>query len=65
MKSYFLAPISSRSTAVAALNAALPGESDQWLVKDSDGDVVAYFSIVESDSTTGLRSIQVDISGRH
>ena len=65
MKSYFLAPIASRSTAVAALNSALSGGSDQWLLKDNAGDVVAYFSLVESDNITGLRTIQVDISGRH
>jgi hypothetical protein len=65
MKSYFLAPIQSRSIATAALAATLPGQNDPWLLKDSDGDVVAYFSLVEADDTTGLRTIQVDVSGRH
>ena len=26
---------------------------------------MAYFSLVESDSSTGERTIQVDVSGRH
>jgi hypothetical protein len=65
MKSYFLAPIASRSAAVTALNSLLPGQAETWLLKDTIGDVMAYFSLVESDSTTGARTIQVDVSGRH
>ena len=65
MKSYFLAPIASSSAASAALNSALPREGDTWLLKNSAGDVMAYFSLVEADSTTGARTIQADISGRH
>ncbi len=65
MKSYFLAPIASRSVAVTALSAVLPGQAEPWLLKDNAGDVMAYFSLVESDSTTGERTIQVDVSGRH
>jgi hypothetical protein len=65
MKSYFLAPIESRSAARAALSAALPGQTDPWLLKDDDGDVIAYFSLVEADDTTGLRTVTADVSGRH
>jgi hypothetical protein len=64
MKSYFLAPIESGSAA-AALDSILPAQGDTWLLKDAAGDVMAYFSLVERDSTTGERTIQVDVSGRH
>lgn len=65
MKSYFLAPIASSSAASAALSSVLQKEGDTWLLKDGAGDVVAYFSLVEADSTSGARTIQADISGRH
>ena len=65
MKSYFLAPIASRDTAVAALSSVLPAEGETWLLKDSAGDVMAYFSLVEVDSDTSARTIQADVSGRH
>ena len=65
MKSYFLAPISSRSTAISALSATLLSEGETWLLKDNAGDVMAYFSLVERDDTTGLRTVVADISGRH
>jgi hypothetical protein len=65
MKSYFLSPIKSRSAAAAALSTTLPGATDPWLLKDSGGDVIAYFSLVEADDTTGMRTVQADVSGRH
>jgi len=65
MKSYFLAPIASPSAALAALSSVLPIEGETWLLKDKAGDVMAYFSLVEADSTTRARTIQADISGRH
>ncbi|MES1264510.1 MAG: hypothetical protein ABUU24_02525 [Variovorax sp.] len=65
MKSYFLAPVASRDAAVAALSLVLPVEGETWLLKDSAGDVMAYFSLVEVDSETGARTIQADVSGRH
>ncbi|MDR3460095.1 MAG: hypothetical protein P4N60_21930 [Verrucomicrobiae bacterium] len=65
MKSYFLAPIASRSQAVAALSSAMPTQGEPWLLKDTTGDVIAYFNLVEADSTTGLRTISADVSGRH
>lgn len=65
MKSYFLAPITSKEKAVKALTSLLPTEADGWLLKDPSGDVMAYFSMVECDSETGVRTVQVDVSGRH
>jgi hypothetical protein len=65
VKSYFLAPIASRDSAIAALSSVLPSEGETWLLKDGVGDVVAYFSFAESDSETGLRTITADVSGRH
>jgi hypothetical protein len=65
VKSYFLAPIASRFAATAALDAALPGQREPWLLKSKDGDVVAYLDIVEKDAATGKRTIHADISGRH
>ena len=52
MKSYFLAPIASSGAAIAALSVVLPGQVGTWLLKDDDGDVIAYFSLIEADSTT-------------
>lgn len=65
MKSYFLAPVASSSKATEALSAVLPGQTGIWLLTDPTGDAVAYFSLVERDDTTKLRTIQADISGRH
>jgi hypothetical protein len=66
VKSYFLAPIESRDAAITALKAVLPEENKTWLLKDTTGDVMAYFYLVEPDG--GLiddRAIVADISGRH
>lgn len=65
MKSYFLAPINSRHEAIEALTVILPEQAGTWLLKDSAGDVIAYFSLVEHDETANVRTIQADISGRH
>jgi hypothetical protein len=65
MKSYFLAPIESRIKAVAALNSALPCQNKTWLLKDDDGDAIAYFYFVDVDDMTGMPGIAVDVSGRH
>jgi len=65
MKSYFLAPVGSRSAAIAALCSILPGQNDTWLLKDGTGDAIAYLSLVEPDSATAERTIQADVSGRH
>lgn len=65
MKSYFLAPIASQDAAITALSAVLPVENKTWLLKDTAGDVMAYFYVAEPDATTPDRMIVADISGRH
>lgn len=65
MKSYFLAPVPTDARATTALSEALPGRTGIWLLKGTDGDVIAYFSLVECDDTTGFPTITADISGRH
>lgn len=66
MKSYFLAPIASRENALIALDAILSKGTDQtWFMMATDADPMAYISLIEVDDTTGLRTIQVDMSGRH
>ena len=65
MKSYFLESIDLESRVVDALTKTLPGQADPWLLKNHDGDVIAYFYI--SNDEPGVRgpAIQADISGRH
>ena len=65
MKSYFLAPIESHNAAVAALNRVLPGQADPWILKNTDGDAMAYFTLVEDDNDIRSEAIQADVSGRH
>ena len=65
MKSYLLQPVQSRDDAVAALNSVLPGQSQTWLLKDSEGDTVAYYSLDESDHQQGMFSIVANINDRH
>jgi hypothetical protein len=65
VKSYFLSPIPSRDSAVSALSVILPGQADPWLLKDSDGDAMAYFRVEPPESTHGRLMISVDVSGRH
>jgi hypothetical protein len=66
VKSYFLAPISSRDDALAALSAVLPVERETWFLKDAAGDVMAYFYVAEPDGGSIVeRMIIADISGRH
>ena len=65
MKSYFLSPISSQDIAAAALGSLLPGQRDPWLLKDAQGDAIAYFNVGPSDTAPSVATISVDISGRH
>ena len=64
MKTYWLAPIKSRISAVAKLNALLPEQSNTWLLKDASGDVMAYFYL-DNANTPGVLTVSADISGRH
>jgi hypothetical protein len=63
MKSYILSPIRSHSAAVTVLSLALPGQTEPWLLKNADGDAIAYFSLVED--TVESCAIQADVSGRY
>ena len=65
MKSYLLEPIQSQDNAIAALTSALPGQTEPWLLKDSSGDAIAYFSLEPSEHQKGMFSICADLSGRH
>ena len=64
MKTYCLSPIQSREAAVTKLDVLLPGQSKPWLLKDSTGNVVAYFDLDDVD-VPGVLTISADISGRH
>ncbi len=64
MKTYCLSPIQSREAAAHRLSALLPGQSKPWLLKDSTGDVMAYFNLDDVD-LPGVLTISADISGRH
>ena len=64
VKTYCLSPIQSPNVAVTKLNALLPGQSKPWLLKDSSGDVMAYFDLDDVD-VPGVLTILADISGRH
>jgi len=63
MKSYFLEGLPDRNSAREALCDRLPNWTDPWLLHDSQGDVIAYFEIDESE--TGSLQIQADMSGSH
>ena len=64
MKTYCLSPVKLRDAAVTKLNALLPGQAKPWLLKDSNGDVMAYFNLDDVDPPRVL-TITADISGRH
>ncbi|HWW00887.1 MAG TPA: hypothetical protein VNZ64_14420 [Candidatus Acidoferrum sp.] len=64
MKTYCLSPIQSRSAAASKLDEMFPGQSKPWLLKDSTGDVMAYFDLDDVD-VPGVLTISADISGRH
>lgn len=64
MKTYCLSPIQSRSAAALKLDELFPGQSKPWLLKDSSGDVMAYFDLSDVD-LPGVLTISADISGRH
>jgi hypothetical protein len=64
VKTYCLSPIQSPTAAAVKLDQLLPGQSKPWLLKDSTGDVMAYFEINDVDMP-GVFTISADISGRH
>ena len=65
MKSYFLEGITSLDAARVALRATLPGQENQWLPADNNGNAVAYFNLSASDLDLHVPAVIVDISGRH
>ncbi|HEX5434866.1 MAG TPA: hypothetical protein VFY05_11560 [Candidatus Angelobacter sp.] len=67
MKTYALENISSCEQAAAELRQRLPGEQAPWLLKASDGDVIAYFNVIPKRVGSEWRGscVTADISGRH
>ena len=67
MKTYALENISSCEQATVELRQLLPGQDDPWLLKASDGDVIAYFNIVPKShhSEWSGSCVIADVSGRH
>ena len=65
MKTYSLDRITSVADARAALGLLLPGSASPWVLCAEDGDVIAYFNVVESDIDLVGPAVTADISGRH
>jgi hypothetical protein len=65
MKSYFLEDIASHQDVLEALAQLLPGQQRPWLLRDLQGDVMAYFNTHPSESDPNKIEVQVDMSGRH
>jgi hypothetical protein len=65
MKTHSLDRVSSAEGAKAALESLLPGQSLPWLLRAADGDVIAYFNVVDGDIGLVGPAIKADISGRH
>jgi hypothetical protein len=65
MKSYFLENVSSLSEAIAFLESVLPGQDRPWILRDGEGDPIAYLHVAtELDGIPNIH-ICVDISGRY
>ena len=62
LKSYFLEELADEQQARDRLDAALPGQSEPWVLPAVKGDAIAYFTMLKDDR--GL-AIQADVSGRH
>jgi hypothetical protein len=65
MKTHALDRVSSSEQAKTALCSLLPGQSSPWLLCASDGDVIAYFNLVDADVDLVGPAITADVSGRH
>jgi hypothetical protein len=67
VKTYALENISSCEQASAELRHLLPGQQAPWLLKASDGDVIAYFNVVLKSHGSEERGscVTADVSGRH
>jgi hypothetical protein len=65
MKSLSLQRVISICGATAALRETLPGQESPWLLRDQDGDVIAYFNVSPGELDVHGPAIVADISGRH
>ena len=65
MKSYFLEHVSSLANAESALRAELPGQEHPWVLRATDGDVIAYFNVAPVLDGEPNLHVQADVSGRH
>ena len=65
VKSYFLEHVSSIAAAESALRKELPGQERPWLLRTTDGDVIAYFNVAPDLDGAPNLNVQADISGRH
>lgn len=63
MKSYFLEGLGDVVLVRNELSNILPNWVDPWLLKTTDADPVAYFTVVANEAD--VVSIQADLSGRH
>jgi hypothetical protein len=65
MKSFLLENISSLTAAMAILRAELPGQEQPWLLRDTDGDVIAYINAGDEVDGEPNLHVSADLSGRH
>lgn len=65
VKSHFLEGILNVAVAEAALNEELPGQTQPWLLRAPDGDVMAYIRIETHLDGVANTHICAEVSGRH
>jgi len=65
LRSHFLEHVLSVEAAECALGQLLVGQERPWLLRTSNGDVIAYFHVdMELDGVEN-RHVCADMSGRH
>jgi hypothetical protein len=64
VKSYFLDHVSSIVAAETALRIELPGQEHPWLLRNSNGEVVAYLYVASELDGENNVHVQADISGK-
>ena len=65
MKSYILEGVTSPGEVRFILDRLLPGQRDPWLLRETDGDPIAYYALVEADVELKRSAVVANISGRH
>jgi len=65
VKTHYLDRVSSIADAKSALGSLLCENASTWLLRAADGDVIAYFNVVESDIELIGPAVTADVSGRH